>query len=345
MKLYKAQVVSIQFHGDPTMFVAEIMGSGRIANVNYTSPFNSMVYGEGGFTAYPREGDVVLISTAENDPEGVYYYMSTVIGRSLLPESGMPNYPKGSKKFHVGNAAKETIGIADHYGGGLEFVSEGTDGEIVSRRHYSRFYSGNNEVLMDKNPEVEAIIIRTKDDSVKIKMTGPKNSKALLGPNAMSLYSRGNMDIQSHAGDVKMYTHSDGGTITIINMARPDRPTGTPKDVVRGDLNMESLHNSVNIKAHGWLTNALAPPAKVFIEAQKLKPDALVQVQSGGDLKLFSGSIPGSQGKTSIVADGDINIVSRTGAVNIIAPVGGINLQNPEVNPADFVPSLTNKGL
>ena len=335
MRVLKAQVTNLIDIRDPTRFHAEIQGTGEIVTVYYTTPYNSMVFGEGGFTAYPREGDVILVTTTENDPIGVYYYLSTIIGQNLLPESGQANYPKGSKKFMTGNLTKETIAMSDHYGNGLEFISEGSDGGTkgVTRRRYTRLYSGGNQITMDNNPEVQGVIIRTKDDSVKIKMAGPKNIKAMDGPNSLLAYSRGNLKIKSQAGDISMNTHSEGGSINIFNMSRPDLLTGTPRDVIKGDLNLESLHNSVNIKAHAFLP-APAPPPKVFIEANKLRPDALVQVHSGGSMNLIAGSTlapsvaPTTPGKMTIIADGDIDIISRTGSINLTA-AQSIKLQDP----------------
>lgn len=347
MRVYKAQVVQATIETDPTQFRAEIMDSHEVVIVNYTTPYNSMVHGEGGFTAYPREGDVILIVAAENDPVGIYYYMSTVVGRSLLPESGMANYPKGSGKFMTGNSFKDTVAISDHYGAGLEFVAESSDSDsLVSRRSYTRLYSGNNQITMDKSPEVEGILIRTKNDAVSVKMTGPKNYKAMYGPNSLYAYARGNVGVQSHAGDIKIFTHSEGGMMSLFNMSRPDLPTGTLRDRIKGDLYLESLHNSVNIKAHAYLNliNPTAPAPKVFIEASKINPDSLVQVTSGGDLKLFSGQA-NPTAKTTIVAAGDIDIVSG-GAIRMFG-AGGIDLQSVELagSITDLVPEPDNKTL
>lgn len=355
MRLFKARVIETTSPSDPTALLCEILnrsnstGNQQAIQVKYTSPFNATVPGGGGFTAYPQRGDIVLVATADNDSSEIYYYFSTVVGLNLALEESGPNSPKGSKEFMTSNTRKRTVGMSDHRGASLEFVDENSDKTSAGpvRKNFVKLADGTgNQVLMNRVPVNSSVSIQTPNEEVKVKLSGRDNQSSIFGPNSLYAKAAGNIAIQSTRGTTRISNAAEAKTIDIVNNGRTDVIDGLITDALRGDINIESLHNTVNVLANSYLP--FERPG-VFIGTNSLHQNGVVQLRTGGTIELVSDStvatvgVNPESGKIFIKATGDINIISDTGDVNISAPTGNVNLQ--PVTPPNFVRSTNNKEI
>ena len=80
MRLIKAIVTDTFNASNNIKISAETVHNTRPIDVFYTSPFNSIVPGKGGLTAYPRTDDVILVATTDDGPDIEYFYISTIQG-------------------------------------------------------------------------------------------------------------------------------------------------------------------------------------------------------------------------------------------------------------------------
>jgi len=352
MKLLKAVVTGTV---DPISSIgipAELLRGKAPITAFYTSPFNSIFPGEGGFTAYPRTGDVILVATADDGSDIEYFYMSTVVGSFPGIDGALPNYPKGSDKFLTGNSYKDTVGLKDHHDGGVEFVYESSEGGDagVTRRSYAQLYAGTNKIKLTRNIDSEGILIETSDTSprVMLKMNNSGNA-AGAGPCSFTAKSYGNMFFHTTVGNMKLSNSGNGGEISLQNFATRDgdgSSEGTPLNRRKGNVNIESWHNSININAFAF--KPLTPP-RVFIRTQPLHRDGVVQLKTGGTIEIVANDLVATvgtnplSGKITIWASKGIDIFTQTGDINISAPLGNVNLQPVIPAGIDFIPTLDQK--
>ena len=352
MKLYKAVVTDTFDPSNNIKIPAILLDGATPIDVYYTSPFNSVVPGEGGFTAYPRIGDVILVATADDGSDTDYFYISTIVGSLPGNEGALPNYPKGSKKFATGNSYKDTVGIRDHHNGGIEFVYESSEGgpSGVTRRNYAEFYAGSNKIKLGRSSDTAGVLLQTGNESPKVslKMSGQKNIFG-QGPNAFVVNAYGNMLLNSTIGNIKLTNSSGGDSITLLNKGRRDidgSPPDTPMNRRKGNINITSFHNSININAHAYLP--LTPP-RVFVRTSSIHKDGVVQLKSGGTIEIVANGtiatvgLNPNNGKIMIWASKGIDIHAETGDINISAPAGNVNLQPPLPTAAAFIPTLDYK--
>lgn len=355
MKLYKARVEDVVGSPDPTAILCSILrqsnasGKKELVQVYYTAPYNATFPGGGGFTAYPQKGDIVIIATLDNDVSTNYFYVSTVVGLNLTLEESGPNTPKGSKDLGSGNSRKRTVGLSDHRGGSLEFVDESGDSESTGpiRKNFVKMADGTgNQVMMNRVPVNSSVTLNTPNEEVKLKLSGRDNQNSIFGPNSLLAKAAGNIAIQSTRGSMRISNAAEAKTIDIVNSGRTDVIDGLITDVLRGDINIRSLHNTVNVMADSFLP--FERPG-VFIGTNSLHQAGVVQLRTGGTIELVSDStvatvgVNPDSGKIFIKATGDINIISDTGDVNISAPTGNVNLQ--PVTPPTFIRSTDNKEI
>tara|TARA_R110000751_G_scaffold34169_3_gene84825 strand:+ start:788 stop:1855 length:1068 start_codon:yes stop_codon:yes gene_type:complete len=353
MRLIKA-IVDGTFNASNNIKIAAttVHGGERPIDVFYTSPFNSIVPGKGGLTAYPRTGDVILVASTDDGPDIEYFYISTIVGS--LPGNGnaLPNYPKGSTKFATGNSYKDTVGIRDHHEGGMEFVYESSDGGSpgVTRRSYAQLYAGSNKIKLSRSSSTGGILLQTGDQSprVSLKMSGQK-AQFGQGPNAFVANAYGNMYLNSTVGNIKLTNSSGGDSITLENKGRRDIDGSlldTPMNRRKGNVNITSMHNSININAHAYLP--LTPP-KVFVRTSTKHRDGVVQLKTGGTVEIVANDLIATvgtnpvSGKITIWASKGIDIFTETGDINISAPAGNVNLQPVIPAGIDFIPTLDYK--
>jgi len=357
MKLLKAKVTSTLNPSNNMTIPAELLREKEPINVFYTSPFNSILPGQGGFTAYPRKGDVILVATTDDGSAVEYFYISTIIGSALGHKGALPNYPKGSTKFLTGNSYKDTVGIRDHHDGGIEFVYENSEGGDlgVTRRNYAEFYAGSNKIKLGRSSSTGGVLLQTGTESprVVLKMSGQKNIFG-QGPNAFVVKSYGNMILKSTIGEITISNSVDGNTINIQNKAKRDVDGSdifNPFNKKKGDILLESWHNTVNINANA--ANPLAPEAKpaVFVRTNPAHGTGVVQLKTGGRIEIVSDGrvanvgVDQSSGKIMIWASNGIDIHAETGDINISAPGGKVNLQPVTPAGAGFIPKQDNKNI
>ena len=352
MNLLKARVTGTLNISDNFQIPAVLLDGQEEITAYYTSPFNSVLPGQGGFTAYPRLGDTILVATTDDGADIEYFYISTVVGSLPGTEGAIPNYPKGSNKFLTGNSYKDTVGLTDHHNGGIEFVYESSEGGTpgVTRRNYAQFYAGSNKIKLGRSSDTGGVLLQTGDTSprVSLKMSGQKNQFG-QGPNALVANSYGNMYLKSTVGNIKITNSSEGDSISLINMGRRDAdgsPVDTPMNRRKGNIDITSMHNSININAHAYLP--LTPP-KVFVRTSTIHKDGVVQLKTGGTIEIVANDLIATvgtnpvSGKITIWASKGIDIFTQTGDINISAPLGQVNLQPLIPAGIAFIPTLDYK--
>jgi hypothetical protein len=348
MQVLRAEVTGTADGFDNTLIPARLISSGDLISVIYTTPFNSIIPGQGGFTAYPRTGDTILVTTTDDEGELTFYYLSTIVSERPS-DSSIFNYPKGSTHFGQGNFYKDTVGIRDHHRGGVEFVYENTEGDETRRVNFVKLYGSGNAIKIDRTPEREGIVLKTRDSSVKLKMAGPENDDAEWGPNSMFVKARGNFIAKTLTGSMRISTMVEGNQLHLDNFARSDISAETLSSAKKGDIDITSWHNSVNIQATSFLPQE---SPKVFIRSNALHKDGVIQMRSGGNIEIVAnykniasiGQNP-TTGKITIYAGKGIDIIAETGDINISAKTGNVNLQ-PLNSPANtFVPETNNLGV
>tara|TARA_R110000787_G_scaffold125493_1_gene236664 strand:+ start:582 stop:1646 length:1065 start_codon:yes stop_codon:yes gene_type:complete len=354
MKLLKAVVTGTVDPIGSIGIPAELLRGNLPITAYYTSPFNSIFPGEGGFTAYPRTGDVILVATADDGSDLEYFYMSTVVGSFPGLEGALPNYPKGSDKFLTGNSYKDTVGLKDHHNSGVEFVyesSEGGDSGVI-RRSYAQLYAGSNKIKLTRNIDSEGILIETSDTSprVMLRMNNSGNAGG-SGPCSFTAKSYGNMNFHTTVGDMKLSNSGNGGVIQIVNFATRDGDGSileSPLNKKKGNVNIDSWHNSININAFAY--KPLTPP-RVFVRTQPLHRDGVVQLKTGGTIEIVANDLVATvgtnpvSGKITIWASKGIDIFTQTGDINISAPLGQVNLQPLIPAGIAFIPTLNSNLL
>jgi len=343
MKLFTAIVESQYDPTDPTCIICRLIGSQfkdlQGLPVLMVSPFSRSMAG-GGMTAYPARGDMVLVAQADNDTS--FFYMGTVSGikRSDL-RKGLFNYPSDKELLEL-DPFKHTISIKDNKDGILSFTDKVTD---TSMRSFVKLSSGTTNLTMNRQPGQEAFHVRMVNGDTHLKMCGPGNLQATEGPGSSKLQAEYNNTINTVRGTVKVKANSMAREIKITNYGifSPYSPLFGAKvpDIKNGDIDIESWHNTINIRTFGG--SLLSNPIRtgVFIAAGITSigtPDpraalkACVQINSAGIVQI----IAGLRG-IDINSLGPINMKAAT-AINMQAPF--INL-NPPI-PIPFIPEIPN---
>lgn len=352
MQVLKAEVVVGMpgVLGDRTSIPIRL-SNGDLEEAVYTAPFNRSTPGKGGFTAYPAAGDMILVTTCDDDTDLTYYYLSTIVAAIPDDDRAIPNYPKGSNNLGTGNSLRKSVGVKDDFESGLEMYYETTtkSDEIPesmenARNSKVRLYAGAAHLEFERNLEKEHVQLKTRSGESKLTLIGSDNE---FNPDSMEARTHGNLQVISMAGSINLTCHSDGGEIRLTNYARPTLPL---PNSTKGDVWIESWANQVNLNAYAF--HPEATPA-VFITSNRAHQGSVVGVRSGGDVEIVANyggvaSIPPSagvprDGKITLWADSDINIVSANGDINLKAMTGKVNLQ--PTSPPVFVPTPDHKGM
>lgn len=343
MKLLTAIVESQYDPTDPTVMICRLIGSQfkdlEGVPVLYVSPVSRSMAG-GGMTAYPQRGDMVLVSQADNDTS--FFYMGTVTGmkRSDL-EKGLFNYPSEKELMEL-DPFKHSITIRDNKDGILAFTDKAND---VSMRSFVKLSSGLTNLTMNRQPGQEAFHVRMVDGETHLKMCGPGNLMGLEGPGSVKLQAEYNNTLNTQRGTVKVKAQSLAREIKITNYGifTPYSPLFGAKvpDIKNGDIDIESWHNTINLRTYGG--SLLSNPVRsgIFLGAgittigtpdPIAAPKACIQLNSAGIVQIFAGI----QG-IDINSLGPINMKAAT-AINMQAPF--INL-NPPIPPV-VIPIIPN---
>ena len=326
---------------------APINGNPKIVQVTYTSFMNSMNPKSGGATFFPQEGDYIIITTLENAGETEYYYVSTIVSQDVDPETALPNLPKGSASFATGNMQRRTMGITDHFGGSLEFVEENEDGDSVSRRSFVALRNGSgSEMVMSRRPDTAGIVLQTADEETVIKMSDKTNSTASKGQSSIAMRAKTHFTTKATTGANTMEVGGEGTRLNLKNRARADLLDGLVTDITKGDINIESLHNTVNLIAKGFFPD---DRPGIFLESSPLHKNSVIQLKAGGKIQLIADDLTAQigtnpdTGKIEIIATKGIDIYTAAGDINISAPAGKVNLQ--PTSPPVVTPVLRNELL
>ena len=352
MQVFKAEVQrgTVGILGDRTSIPIRLK-NGDLAEAVYTAPFNRSTPGKGGFTAYPTPGDMILVTTCDDDTDLTYYYLSTIVAAIPDDERAIPNYPKGSNNLGTGNDLRKTVGIKDDFESGLDMYYETItksdelpESMETERNSKVRLYSGAAHLEFERNLEKEHVQLRTRSGESQLTLKGSDNES---NPDSLEARAHGNIQVISMAGSVNLTCHSSGGEMRLTNYARPTLPI---PNSTKGDVWIESWANQVNLNAYAF--HSEANPA-VFITSNRAHQGSVVGVRSGGDVEIVANygglaSIPATQGapragKITLWADSDIDIVSAKGDINLKSLAGNVNLQPTSV--PTFVPTPDHKGM
>lgn len=343
MRLLTAIVESQYDPNDPTALICRLIGS-EFKNLQgvpvlMVSPFSTSMTGA-GMTAYPQRGDMVLIAQADNDTS--FFYMGTVSGLKRQDlRNGLFNYPSDKELMEL-DPFKRTISIRDNKDGILTFTDKAND---VSMRSFVKLSSGTTSMTMNRQPGMEAYHVRLSNGETYHKMDGPGNLMSNEGPGSSKLQAEFNNTVNTQRGTIKIKAQSLAREIKITNYGifAPASPLFGVKvpDIKNGDIDIESWHNTINLRTYGG--SLLSNPIRtgVFIGAgittigtpdPVAAPKACIQLNSAGIVQVFAGV----QG-IDLNSLGPINMKSAS-MINMQAPM--INL-NPPIPPV-VVPVIPN---
>jgi hypothetical protein len=331
MEISKAEVMSSWDVIRPSQLICHILESTPDSweTVKYTSPFNNVDAAGGGFTGYPREGDLVLIVKPSNGNE--WYYMSTIVGVDVTTDYDLIVNPAKGSAIDPEDTRMRSVGLKGNANQHLEFVDKATETTKTQGISLTDGSDGKITMVQGFNSSVN---VEAHDARLKLSKSG--NSVSTQNPPATLLAeATGNSTVLSKSGALRLTVGPTGRKINIHNMASRFAMKAGPWDLEAGDIDITSDRNSVNIRAMSYL----APEnPSVYIEANRVIPTSVVQIRAGGNIDLIANAAVPGVGGISLETTGDIKLLAG-GQVYINGTT--VNLNNPE-GFTPKIPTLSN---
>ena len=325
MEISKAEVISSWDVIRPSQLVCHILESTPESEetVKYTSPFNNIDAAGGGFTGYPREGDLVLIVKPSNGNE--WYYMSTIVGVDVTTDYDLIVNPAKGSAIDPEDTRMRSVGLKGNAGQHLEFVDKATETTKNQGVFLSDGTGGKLNMVKGDNGSVNL----ESSNNTRVKLNKITNKAGFMNPpDSLLAESNGNASLKSRGGAVRVSVGATGRKIKIVNNASRFALRAGFWDIEGGDIDIESKRNSVNIRATSLLP--LDAPS-VYIEASRVIPTSVVQIRAGGNIDLIANAAVPGVGGISLQTTGDIKLQAG-GQVYINGTAVHLN------SPAGFVP-------
>lgn len=337
MNVYYAKVENVA-EENPSIISCSILGEdgkswGEGQPVVYTSPFSRIdgFITKGGMTAFPQRGDHCLIIKPSN--ANILFYMASVPYPSAsTTDSNVDDTPK-DLDMNLLDPFKRSWSIQDDVGGIIEYRDAANDHDTNT---YVQVRSNPSTFTMNRKVKHESIYTRVKGGETHTVMTGPDNEVSPNGAGFLRTQAQNNMEHISLYGTIKVQAEAEARKIKIVNYGSPLVATDEKK---AGDIDIESFHNTVNIRGGVSAANS-APKVGVFVQAGigsggspvgALAGKSIIQVNSAGKVQVLAGS-QGievySKGKIDMKADGPIKIQGSRIDLNPNSPV----VVTPETN-------------
>lgn len=296
--------------------------------VKYTTP-NHQRYFYGIF-AMPVIGSEILIAQDSESKE--YYYLSTIVDHGInlgsisKEANGDPADLYSSYRTFDPNGNPTAMYFKNHKGAGLQVQNYyANDGITTESRLKS---AGGHELILSDTPGANCVILKNSTGD-NITIGGEIDIPFRLGPPQISQGMVFNsLNTQQHLVSNGAYEVqvTDGTDVTINNLSRGNNrayippavpvPPGTNPSLQFGNINLITKFRDINIFTDN--PTASAVDSNIYISTQ----NGMVQINSGGDVKIFS------QGKVTIQATDGLDLQTLTGDINIEAKTGNVNIKS-----------------
>jgi len=328
-----------------------------------------------GFAGGPGKGAYILI--CNNPDDNKWYYLSTITGPDnywdLNKSFGDTSIDKGPEgQFSIPFPASEDpktsvyshgvtpqkVVIESPQGGKLQISDSANEKDL---QYHTKLESMTNKKFIAD--DVRDYIGMQNEHGDGIKVTSHQY-EGMIGPGGRSAALQANQNIFIESDSGSLNADVKGGYQLNIRNQSANSPAmrPTPLDTKVGELNIESMSNSVNIRTYNNEFRidppSITKPSKgVFIDASQFM--GVVQIKAGkGGVEIWSeGDIDfNCRGSFNVNAVGDINLTAKStkaatywGSQTNPAPdthtsigLGHINLNNPVAHTLKLKPTPNN---
>lgn len=312
---------------DPENIINAVLLPGPVnIKVKYTSP-NHQRYFYGLF-APPTVGSEILVYSDNSE----YYYLTTIVGHGEMlgkiskdiEGNAAPLYSDRKMFDPFGNPT--AMFFKNHKDAGLKIQNYYAQGEPIVNQVELKS-SKNQQIILSDSPQANGVIIKNSPGDyiclggpVQIPYT-PNPTKGYI-PRGMEINTFGTQQCIVGHGSYKIQV-TEGRDITLTNTSEglyklknlSESSTGGDPGLMWGNINLISKWRDINIFTDNPSPNAAN--SNIFISTQK----GIVQINSGGDIKLFS------KFKVTVQAESGIDLLSTGGDINIEATGGNVNIK------------------
>jgi len=334
-----------------------------VVDVMYTSPYS--FHNDGAFIAFPPINTTILVTCCD----GVYYYMSSIIGRdpsdkvgenTKLEKLSNLSIDKGHEPiFDRTTGLANTVTLKHPAGHALTMKDERPHNGTINNSKLE-LRSGNASICsLDDSREVDAVRLGVLNGRKKNDLDGITISRGygVLGPRSVAVDAYRNIFVTSKEGSIN-HTIVDGGNWSVDNRsigtnANMFSPTGPNW----GNISLGSLFSDINLvvgsedpKAKDIKARVVAGdptavppvepvigalPSKIIIENLDELPGSTIRITSKGEIEIYSESLTMP---LKIKSNMGINLETDFGDINLLAKAGNVNIQGMQVRMNSLPP-------